>query len=260
MRLTGRKYRERGIYVIPNLLTTGNLFAGFYAVVAVFNGDFKMASIAILVATLFDGLDGKAARLTKTTSRFGMEYDSLCDVVSFGVAPGLLIHAWALNAFGRLGWIAAFLFVACGALRLARFNVQSATVESKMFTGLPIPGAAGLIAATVLLDEHILAMGREIRPIAILALTYVLAFLMVSNIRYHSSKEFDLRNRKPFNFLVAAVLILIVFAAAPQIMMFSFFAVYAASGPIEPSLKFLLTRRRRGESDPVPEKEVPNKS
>jgi CDP-diacylglycerol---serine O-phosphatidyltransferase len=251
MKLAGRRYREKGIYLIPNLITTGNLFAGFYAVVAVFNGDFKVAAIAILVATLFDSLDGKAARLTNTTSRFGMEYDSLSDVVSFGVAPGLLIHAWALNAYGRLGWIAAFLFVACGALRLARFNVQSATVESKSFTGLPIPGAAGLIAATVLLDDHILSMGKEIRPIAILALTYVLAFLMVSNIRYHSFKELDLRGRQPFNFLVAAVLILIVFAAAPQIMMFSFFAVYAASGPLEPVLRYLPDRRRKAASNTV---------
>ncbi len=259
MKLSGRRYRERGIYVIPNLLTTGNLFAGFYAVVAVFNGDFVIASIAILIATLFDSLDGKAARLTHTTSRFGMEYDSLSDVVSFGVAPGLLIHAWALNAYGRLGWIAAFLFVACGALRLARFNVQSATVESKTFTGLPIPGAAGLIAATVLLDDHILSMGKEIRPVAILALTYALAFLMVSNIRYHSFKEFDLRNRKPFSFLVAAVLMLIVFAAAPQIMMFSFFAVYAASGPLEPALKFVIKKKRRPVETTAPERELPNK-
>jgi CDP-diacylglycerol--serine O-phosphatidyltransferase len=227
-----KDYR-RGIYLIPNLLTTGNLFSGFYALIAVFNADYLNAAMAILVAMAFDVLDGKSARLTKTTSRFGVEYDSLADVVSFGVAPALLIFSWALSSYGRMGWVAAFLFLACGTLRLARFNVQAGTVESKHFVGLPIPAAAGVIASLVVMDHHILRMGAEVKPLLILGLIYALAFLMVSTFRYRSFKDFHLRGRKPFHMLVSAVLILIVLAAEPQILMFVLFAGYAISGVID---------------------------
>jgi CDP-diacylglycerol--serine O-phosphatidyltransferase len=227
-----KDYR-RGIYLIPNLLTTGNLFCGFYAMISVFNADYLHAAMAILVAMAFDVLDGKSARLTKTTSRFGVEYDSLADVVSFGVAPALLIYSWALSSYGRIGWVAAFLFLACGTLRLARFNVQVGTVESKHFVGLPIPAAAGVIASLVVMDHHILRMGAEVKPLLILALIYALAFLMVSTFRYRSFKDFHLRGRKPFHMLVSAVLVLIVLAAEPQILMFVLFAGYAISGVID---------------------------
>ena len=242
---------RQGIYLVPNLLTTGNLFSGFYAIVAVFNANYLHAALAILIAMAFDFLDGKSARLTKTTSRFGVEYDSLADLVSFGVAPGILIYSWALSHFGRAGWVAAFLFVVCGALRLARFNVQSGSGESKYFLGLPIPAAAGVIASLVVLDLHILRLGSEIKPFLILGFIYGLAFLMVSTFRYRSFKDFHLGNRKPFHVLVSAVLGIIVLAAAPQVMLFALFAGYALSGPAE-QLSARVIRRimRRPESTP----------
>lgn len=222
--------KHRGVYLLPNLFTTGNLLSGFYSMIAVFNADYVSAAIAILVATVFDSLDGRVARMTKTTSKFGVEYDSLADLVSFGVAPGLLIYSWALTNYGRIGWVAAFLFVACGALRLARFNVQVGTVEGRYFVGLPIPAAAGVIATTVLLDDHILRMGAEMKPLLIVIMTYVLAFLMVSNLRYWSPKGFAMHERRPFQMLVAVVLVLMLVTAAPQVMLFAVFTLYAASG------------------------------
>jgi CDP-diacylglycerol--serine O-phosphatidyltransferase len=228
-----RDQRSRGVYIIPNLLTTGNLFSGFYAIVSVLNGEFLGAAIAILVGMVFDTLDGRWARLTRTTSRFGMEYDSLADVVTFGIAPGVLIYSWALSGYGRLGWVAAFLYVACGALRLARFNVDVGTVESHNFKGLPIPASAGLIASLVLMDYRFLRMGTEVKPLLIVGLIYVLAFLMVSTFRYSSFKDMKLLKKKPFPMLVTAVLFFIVLAAEPNIMLFVFFAGYAASGILE---------------------------
>ena len=250
-----KEYRRKGVYLIPNLLTTGNLFSGFYAIISVLDANYLGAAIAILVATVFDALDGKSARITKTTSRFGIEYDSLADLVSFGVAPGLLIYTWALSAYGRIGWVASFLFVAFGALRLARFNTQVGSVESKHFVGLPIPAAASVIATLVLLDHYILRLGQEVRPILILVITYVLAFLMVSHFRYRSFKDFRLRDRKPFQVLSALVLLLIVTAAFPQVMLFVFFALYAVSGVLERPLRALMQRFiRKGapsESEPA---------
>ena len=251
-----KQVTRKGVYLIPNLFTTGNLFSGFYATVAVFNAEYVVAAIAILIAMVFDTLDGKAARSTGTISRFGVEYDSLADLVSFGVAPGLLIYSWALSAYGRIGWVAAFLFIVCGALRLARYNIQASGRESMDFTGLPIPVAASMIATTVLLDDHILRLGKEVKPILILAITYVLAFLMVSTMRYRSFKNFDLWERKPFHFLVTMVLILILFVAAPQPMLFGVFAFYVLWGIIERPV-VALTRRawRRPELTPVEEAE-----
>jgi CDP-diacylglycerol--serine O-phosphatidyltransferase len=247
-----KEYRKKGVYLIPNLFTTGNLFSGFYAIIAVLNADYIRASIAILLATVFDFVDGQSARMTKSTSRFGVEYDSLADLVSFGVAPGLLIYTWALSAYGRLGWVAAFLFVAFGALRLARFNVQISTVESKHFVGLPIPAAASVIASLVLFDHHILRVGQEVRPILILVTTYVLAFLMVSHFRYRSFKDFQLRDRKPFHVLSALILLLIVIAALPQVMLFVFFALYAVSGVAERPILALTRRFFHREVKPEP--------
>ena len=243
-----RRLRGKGIFLLPNLFTTGNLFSGFYALIASFNGHYDLAAIAILVATVFDFLDGKVARATRATSRFGIEYDSLADLVSFGLAPGLLIYAWALDTYGRVGWIAAFLFVVCGALRLARFNVQVEHGEGRHFHGLPIPAAATVLATTVLLDLHFIGMGREIRPMVMLLTTYALAFLMVSGLRYRSFKEYHWRDRKPFRVLVSVVLVMVLVAAQPQIMLFAISVLYALSGPFEfvlgkPIRRYLAQRR-----------------
>ena len=232
---------RKGIYILPNLFTTGSLFAGFYSMVATMNGDYRSAAIWVLVSSIFDGLDGKVARATGTTSKFGVEYDSLADLVAFGVAPGLLMYAWALKPFGRLGWLASFLFVVCGALRLARFNVQVSTVESKRFIGLPIPAAASMVSATVLIFHH-QGWGSSKR-VAILVLIYLLAFLMVSGFRYYSFKDPELVKRQPFAILVLTVLLLIVIAAEPVVMLFVLFICYVLSGPI--AFIMTLPRRRR---------------
>ncbi|HEY5973734.1 MAG TPA: CDP-diacylglycerol--serine O-phosphatidyltransferase [Geobacteraceae bacterium] len=233
---------RKGIYILPNLFTTGSLFAGFYGMVASMGGEYKTAAIWILVSSVFDGLDGKVARATGTTSKFGVEYDSLADLVAFGVAPGLLMYSWALKPFGRLGWLAAFLFVVCGALRLARFNVQVDTVESKRFVGLPIPAAASMVSSTVLLFHHF-GWPSSYKKLAILLLIYFLAFLMVSNVRYYSFKDPEMIKRQPFGFLVGVVVLLTVVAAEPALMMFTLFICYVASGPIG----YIITwpRRRR---------------
>ena len=225
--------KKIGVFIIPSLLTAANLFCGFYAIVSVLKSDYVTAAIAILIAMLFDGFDGKIARLTNSTSRFGVEFDSLADLVSFGVAPGLLIYTWALNGYGKIGWLAVFLFVVCGAMRLARFNVQTSVSDSKYFLGLPIPAAAGLVATTVIFDDHILEMGKEVRPIVVLVMTYLLAYLMVSTIKYRSFKDVHLGESKPLSALVAAVLLLIIIVAQPQIMLFVLFVLYASSGPVE---------------------------
>ncbi len=233
---------RKGIYILPNLFTTGSLFAGFYSMVATMSGDYRTAAIWVLVSSIFDGLDGKVARLTGTASKFGVEYDSLADLVAFGVTPGLLMYSWALKPFGRLGWLAAFLFVVCGALRLARFNVQVNTVESKRFVGLPIPAAASTVSATVLLFYHF-GWPSSFKKVAILCLIYSLAFLMVSNFKYYSFKDPGLIKRQPFGFLVIAVILLIVIAAQPIPVLFALFICYIVSGPVG----FLVTlpRRRR---------------
>jgi len=223
---------KRGIYILPNLFTLGNMLCGFYSIISTINGQFQSAAVAIFVAGLFDGLDGRVARLTGTCSRFGVEFDSLADLLSFGMAPALLIYIWALRPYQRIGWLAAFLFVICGALRLARFNVQVYSSESKHFTGLPIPAAAITIASFVLLHQFL--FGEEgNKPILIAALAYLLAFLMVSNIKYRSFKQFKLRERKPFNLLVLIALLLLVILAQPQVMIFIMISGYVLSGIVE---------------------------
>lgn len=233
---------RRGIYLLPNLITAGSLFAGFYSMVSTLNGNYGTAAIWIFISAICDGLDGKVARMTNTTSQFGVEFDSLADVVAFGVTPGLMMYAWALKPFGRLGWLAAFLFVVCGALRLARFNVQVATVESKRFIGLPIPAAASMVASTVVLFNHF-GWPSSYKRFAILALIYLLAFLMVSSVKYYSFKDPELIKKQPFGFLVLAVVLLIIVAAEPAIMVFALMLCYVLSGPVG----FLVTwpRRRR---------------
>lgn len=219
-------------YVIPNLFTTANLFSGFYGIVSSINGHYDKAAIAILVSCVFDILDGKVARWTKGTSRFGVEYDSLADLVAFGVGPGLLMYLWALKPFGRLGWLAGFLFVACGALRLARFNVQTGTGSKKYFTGLPIPGAACMVATTVLFLLKI--KGPDFSPahVVFLLMTYVLGFLMVSSIPFDSFKELEVVKGRPLPVLFVLVLLVTVVAAKPSVMLFIIFTFYVLSGPV----------------------------
>jgi CDP-diacylglycerol--serine O-phosphatidyltransferase len=227
---TPKRRRLRGVYILPNLFTSGNLFCGFFATVAAIDDRYIHASIAILLAGVFDVLDGKIARLSGANSRFGIEYDSLADLISFGLAPALLAFSWALEPYGRVGWLAAFLFVACGALRLARFNVQTSSMENKFFIGLPIPAAACMIALTVLL-HHRLGSWVTDKQVPILLMIYVLAFLMVSNIRYFSIKGLDLFRRKPFRSLVIVILCIVVVVAEPEVTLFSIFALYVLSGP-----------------------------
>ncbi|MBE9551487.1 MAG: CDP-diacylglycerol--serine O-phosphatidyltransferase [Proteobacteria bacterium] len=222
---------KRGIYILPSLFTSANLFCGFYAIVAAMQGEFVRSAVAIMVAAVFDNLDGKVARATHTETRFGVEYDSLCDAISFGVAPAVVAYLWALKPFGRLGWLAGFLFVACGVLRLARFNVQKDSSHDEHFTGLPIPAAACMIAAMILFVNRIEQIGVE-RNIIILALIYVLSFLMVSTIRYVSLKKSHIFRKRHFNGLVAVVLIFSVIAYEPSVAFFFIGLVYILSGPV----------------------------
>ncbi len=235
-----RKFRK-GVYLLPNLITSASLFGGFYAIIASLDGNYEYAAIAILISGILDGLDGRVARLTGSSSKFGVEYDSLADVIAFGLAPGVLIFTWALRPFGRYGWLAAFLYVVCGALRLARFNVQITTVESKRFNGLPIPAGAALVASTVLMFFYIGRGEEMVRHITVLVMVYALAFLMISNVHYYSFKEFNLSQRMPFRFLVGLIFLLIVVAANPPLMLFILTFGYVVSGPITT----LVDRRRK---------------
>lgn len=245
--------RRRAVYLIPNLLTTGNLFSGLFAILAVFKGHYVAAAIAILIALIFDMLDGKSARWTNSTSQFGVEYDSLADLVAFGVAPGLLMYGWALSTYDMLGPAVMFAFVACGALRLARFNVMTATSESKYFTGLPIPAAASVVGTLVIFDHHTGLLGIAGQPVPALVLTLTLAFLMVSTVKYRSFKDLKFSGRAHFDNLVLAILILMLVISWPQVMLFVMFACYAVSGPIEKLIMLLIKPfgKRPAEQQPV---------
>ena len=218
-------------FLLPNLFTTLNLFCGFYSVIAALDGDFVTAATAIIVAAIFDTLDGKIARLTHTTSRFGVEFDSLADLVSFGMAPALLMVMWCLQPLGRIGWLSAFLFMACGALRLARFNVQAGSVSGNHFCGLPIPGGAGMVAATVLLCHHAGLVG-SIHPVVFLIMMNVLAVLMVSTIKYQSFKRIESFRRMNVTLSAVVFLVLVFVAFQPAIALFLFGAAYVVSGPL----------------------------
>ncbi|HEY5674506.1 MAG TPA: CDP-diacylglycerol--serine O-phosphatidyltransferase [Malonomonas sp.] len=226
-----RENLRKGVYILPNLITSCSMFAGFYVIIASTDGNFVRAAWFILLSAILDGLDGKVARMTGTTSKFGVELDSLADVIAFGVAPGVLMYTWALKPFGKLGWLAAFLYVVCGALRLARFNVQVTTVESKRFVGMPIPAAACIVATCVLLFYELGGTGT-IKMISVVMLVFLLAFLMISNIQYFSLKDPDLFKRQPFMMLVLAIMLIIVIVAQPEIMLFVIGMAYLASGPV----------------------------
>lgn len=221
--------RRRGIYLLPNALTTAALFSGFFAIVQAMNGRFEIAAVAIFVAMVFDGLDGRVARLTRTQSAFGAEYDSLSDMVSFGAAPALVIYVWALKDMGKLGWIAAFIYCAGAALRLARFNTNIEVVDKRWFQGLPSPAAAALVAGLVwvLIDND--WTGEEARWYAC-ALTIFAGITMVSNIRYWSGKDINLRKSVPFMMVAAIALGFALVSSYPPGVLFALFLAYALSG------------------------------
>jgi CDP-diacylglycerol---serine O-phosphatidyltransferase len=222
---------KKGIFILPSLLTLTSIFFSFYSMIAAIKAEFLLAGALILVAGFFDGIDGKVARLTKTTTRFGLELDSLADVISFGVAPALLMYIWALQPYGRVGWVSAFLFVACGALRLARFNVQSGTIDPKRFNGLPIPAAAAMVATTVLFFDRLKLNPADFAT-PLLVVTFLISFFMVSSVKFHAFKDLTLVKQKPFSSTVAFVLLLALIVVEPQVVLFLLSAAYLVSGPI----------------------------
>lgn len=226
-----RKPARRGIYFLPNLFTTAALFAGFYAIVAATQNKFEIAAIAIFVAMILDGLDGRVARWTNTQSDFGAQYDSLSDMISFGLAPALVIYEWALRDMGKVGWMAAFIYTAAAALRLARFNTQVGVADKRYFQGLPSPSAAAIVAGFVWVGYVNDMVIRHYSLVAIIV-TVVAGMLMVSNIRYHSFKGFDIRSKVPFVAVVAVALIIAVLNTDPPSMLFAIFLLYALSGPV----------------------------
>ena len=220
------KKNKKGIYLLPNILTTLGLFAGFYAIILSFNGQFITASISIFIAMIFDALDGRVARMTNTQSTFGEQYDSMADMVSFGVAPALLMFLWALSDLGNIGWLAVFVYVAGGALRLARFNSQIAVQDKKYFQGLPSPAAAALVASMIWTFE-IYQLNNDIFSVILIVISGV---LMVSNIRYYSFKDINPNGKVPFKWILFLVVLLVTIAYRPAQTLFVGFLVYAISG------------------------------
>jgi CDP-diacylglycerol--serine O-phosphatidyltransferase len=241
-------------YIVPCMLTICSLFSGFYSMVSSINGHFFAAAVAILVAAVFDGLDGRVARMTGSTSTFGMELDSLCDMVAFGVAPGLLAYLWALTPYGRYGWLAAFLYVAATALRLARFNSQTVASPSHDFTGLPCPAAAGMIATAVMFSSHVFKTTDTVQHITLLLLVYLLSYLMVSTHRYLSFKHMDIAKEKRFQLIVGLILLLILLASEPPITLFGASLLYIFSG-LFMAAKDRLTRKK---PKPVVQENLPH--
>ncbi|MFI3121070.1 MAG: CDP-diacylglycerol--serine O-phosphatidyltransferase [Methylococcaceae bacterium] len=222
--------RRRGIYLLPNLFTTGALFSGFYAITSAMGGRYETAVVAIFVAMILDGLDGRVARLTNTQSEFGAQYDSLSDMVSFGAAPALVMYLWAFSSLGKVGLFAAFVHMAGGALRLARFNTQLATADKNYFQGLPSPAAAAILAGFIWICLEY-NYDIELFKYFALVLTVSTGLLMVSNFRYSSFKSIDLKGRVPFIVAIAAMLAIAFVMAQPQVMLFLLFLGYAISGP-----------------------------
>lgn len=242
----GQKLRKKGVYLLPNLFTTAALFAGFYSIVSSMYAPVLMAqghmaqsreyfiyaAIAIFIAMILDGLDGRVARLTNTQSAFGAEYDSLSDMVAFGLAPAILAFQWTLSGAGKLGWMIAFIYVACAALRLARFNVQIGTTDKKYFIGLASPSAAALVASSVWAFTNLEVDGSSVIYL-MLPLVAAAGVLMVSNIKYYSFKSFDIKGRVPFIVVLVIVLLFALVGSAPAYVLLFLFLVYAASGPVQ---------------------------
>jgi CDP-diacylglycerol--serine O-phosphatidyltransferase len=230
------KNRRAYILVVPSLFTTGNLFCGFYSIIRSFGGEFESAAYAIFLAGIFDVLDGRVARFTKSTSKFGVEYDSIADVVSFGVAPAVLAYVWVLQPFGRLGWASAFFFAACGALRLARFNTIASELPKSYFLGLPIPAAAYSIAASYVAFAQ---LDFDYSPYVMLVLAPLLGFLMVSSIRYRSFKDLNLKHKRSFVWLVLIVIGVALIATQPEVGIGLVFAYYVLGGAVREVYLFI---------------------
>ncbi len=249
-----RRNMPRGIFLLPNLFTTAALFSGFYAIIAAMNAHFEIAAIAIFIAGLLDGLDGRVARLTNTQSAFGAEYDSLSDMVSFGIAPALVVYLWSLvylkdvSVFmGKLGWMAAFIYATGAALRLARFNTQVGKADKRYFQGLASPAAAGVLMGAVWFCEIYDITGEDV-IYASLLLTLAAGLLMVSRFSYYSFKDLDVREKVPFVTLLAAILIFIFLSLRPATILFSFFFLYMLSGPLVSLFRWNRKRGRRSDS------------
>lgn len=223
--------KRKGIYLLPNLLTTAGLFSGFYAIVSSMNGHFEAAAVAIFIAMIFDGLDGRVARMTNTQSEFGAEYDSMADMVSFGMAPALVAYNWGLSGLGKIGWLAAFIYVAGAALRLARFNTQLAVADKRFFQGLASPAAAALVAGLVWVGVEYDINGQDYGIIPAL-ITGIAGLLMVSNFKYNSFKEVDWHGKVPFVALLLVMLVFVVVATEPALVLFIVFVLYALAGPV----------------------------
>lgn len=236
---------KRGVYLLPNLLTSAALFSGFYAVIAAMSSRFSSASIAVLLAMVLDNLDGRVARLTGTQTTFGMHYDSLSDMLAFGIAPALVMYSWSLSSLGKLGWLAAYCYTAATALRLARFGVSAAEEgDLRFFAGLPSPLAAGVAVSLVWLCEE-MGVAHPVAPVAIAALSVLLGLLMVSNFRYLSFKKIDFSGRVPFVFLTALIVLFAGIAMDPPIAFTLFFMLYAGHGPCLFLWRWMRTRRVR---------------
>jgi CDP-diacylglycerol---serine O-phosphatidyltransferase len=238
-----RQRLSRGLFILPTLFTVGNLFCGYLSVWCSIRGTFETAAILIIAAAVLDMLDGRIARLTNSASRFGEEYDSLADLVSFGVAPAVLAYSWGLADFHRLGWMASFLFVVCGSMRLARFNIQTRVVDKKFFIGLPIPAAAGTIAALVLATPERLV--ERVWMAGLLVLTVILSYLMISTLRYRSFKDLDLKRRRRAWILPVIALVFAVVAYRPAATMLVIALVFAASGPVTKLVTLVRDRSRK---------------
>jgi len=238
----GRGRMKKGVYLLPNLFTSANLFFGFYAIILSIKESFAQAAFFVLISIVLDSLDGRIARMTNSMSKFGTEYDSLSDLVAFGVAPAVMVYLWSLSHYGKWGVVASFLFVLCGALRLARFNIQIGIVESKVFNGLAIPAAAAVVVTGILLYDYLVGKGsfpHVLIPVAVV----VLSFLMVSNVKYYSFKDLNYFARKPFMSFFLIVIVLLIIVAEPQIMVFIFALTYCLSGPVW--MLFRILRRYR---------------
>lgn len=249
---SGQKTRRKGVYLLPNLVTTAALFAGFFAIISGMKGNFESAGLAIIVAQLLDGFDGRVARMTNTTSAFGVEYDSLSDMVSFGLAPALVIFSWGLEPLGKFGWAAAFLFAACAALRLARFNTQAAVVDNRFFVGLASPPSAAILA-TVVWSWHDVIPPYEV-SILMAIITGVLGLLMVSNIPYTSFKGFNLRGRVPFVVMLVALLVFVLVVVDPPRVLLLMAVLYCLSGPV----LWIKSWRKRLPKQPVDDNDSPD--
>jgi CDP-diacylglycerol---serine O-phosphatidyltransferase len=223
--------RNKGIYLLPNLFTTAALFAGFYSIVAAMKGLYGTAAITVFIAMIMDALDGRVARLTNTQTEFGVQYDSLSDMVSFGLAPALIAYHWGLAGLGKFGWLVAFAYAACTALRLARFNTQAEKADKRYFQGLACPAAAGLVAGMIWLGNEYEIEGASVSILVVL-ITVLVAALMVSNFRYYSFKGIDFKGKVPFVSILVVVLIFVAISLNPSLILFAIFFVYCLSGPI----------------------------